>query len=118
MLGYFQGSKAYRLWDPAKHKIVKSRDVLFNKHIFPKNAKELDKPTFVWPDSDSESEVLVEDCPNPVGGGTPVEEPGVAENPTLPKPRKKCRTEAEMLGPAEERPRLRPRPTGGEKSHC
>ena len=33
-LGYAKGVKWYQLWDPTTHKIVVSRDVIFNEESF------------------------------------------------------------------------------------
>lgn len=33
MVGYAVDQKAYRLWDPATHRVIVSRDVIFNEHM-------------------------------------------------------------------------------------
>ncbi|XP_073113605.1 uncharacterized protein [Elaeis guineensis] len=41
-LGYAKGVKGYRLWDPTTHKIVVSRDVVFNEESFQGTKKKQD----------------------------------------------------------------------------
>ena len=42
-LGYADEDFGYRLWDPVKHKIIRSRDVIFNElEIFKRTVGELE----------------------------------------------------------------------------
>ncbi|XP_073101430.1 uncharacterized protein [Elaeis guineensis] len=41
-LGYAKGVKGYRLWDPTIHKIIISRDVVFNEESFQSIKKKQD----------------------------------------------------------------------------
>ena len=43
MLGYADEDFGYRLWDPVKHKIIRSKDVIFNEsEMFKRNLGELE----------------------------------------------------------------------------
>ena len=42
-LGYADEDLGYRLWDPVKHKIIRSRDVIFNEsEMFKRTVGELE----------------------------------------------------------------------------
>ena len=42
-LGYVDGEFGYRLWDPVKHKVIRSRDVIFNElQMFKKFAGDIE----------------------------------------------------------------------------
>ena len=91
-VGYEQGSKGYRFWNPATRSITVSRDVTFDEESFParkdlgNDPKSLGPPLFDPTDSDSEDLDIplpvplfdepesVEDQPEPVGDAPPQHE--------------------------------------------
>jgi hypothetical protein len=59
MVGYEVGTKAYRLWDPKRRTIVKSRDVIFDERLKPPavSAPPVDLSEILW-DGELEHEGL------------------------------------------------------------
>jgi transposase InsO family protein len=130
LLGYESGSKAYRLWDPSKRRIIKARDVVFDERGLPSDAVvRVDSSDFHWPGdapnvtpsmTSEDGSAPEQSAPaEPVGAGDnhegededlddiPVAVPSRDNPPDVVPPGgqrapRRRRTEAELLGPVQD----------------
>ncbi|KAF9516277.1 hypothetical protein BS47DRAFT_1390914 [Hydnum rufescens UP504] len=106
MVGYQPNAKAYRLWDPARHKIFTSRDVIFN---LDKNSSQKGAGNTSNPIAENDTQFATtddSDWPGPEDNSTSMIPP---IQPTAPC--WKWRTELEMLGPVTNLGKRIPKPS-------
>lgn len=114
LMGYEPNTRNYRLWDPAKHTIIRARNVLFDESMPAADApREFDLSDFTWPGGDNTQmgqaeniSYLPDDYDEPAVAPLATQ-PDELEAPVAPAPapapqRRHRRTELEMLGPAED----------------